>query len=54
MSNRPCNECIWHSDDGCSSWDCKPVKRVEIRRGLENKSAWERLWDEWARKEATA
>ena len=31
MAERPCSKCIWQSVDGCTSWDCEPVLRSEIR-----------------------
>lgn len=31
MNDRPCNECIWYSNDGCTSWDCEPITRKEAR-----------------------
>lgn len=31
MSDRPCKECIWHSEDGCWLWDCDPVTRKEAK-----------------------
>ena len=34
MSDRPCKECIWHSEDGCWKWDCEPVTRTEAKRKL--------------------
>lgn len=35
MSDRPCYECIWYSvDEGCTTWDCKPVSRKEARERL--------------------
>ena len=32
--DRPCNECIWYSADGCTTWDCKPVTREEAKKLL--------------------
>lgn len=32
MSDRPCSKCIWNTVNGCSSWDCEPVLRSEIRQ----------------------
>ena len=37
MTDRPCNECIWMSADGCTSWDCEPVTRREARERLKVK-----------------
>lgn len=30
-SERPCSECVWNTEDGCSSWSCEPLTRNEIR-----------------------
>lgn len=32
MNDRPCDVCVWHTDLGCSSWDCKPLTRAEVRQ----------------------
>ena len=31
MDDRPCDQCIWYSPNGCVSWDCEPVTRKEVR-----------------------
>lgn len=31
MTDRPCNQCIWLTEDGCSSWDCEPMTRKDVR-----------------------
>lgn len=33
-NERPCSECIWHTEDGCLVWDCDPVTRREAKRIL--------------------
>jgi hypothetical protein len=41
MENRDCNTCIWHTENGCASWDCdyisrdEAVKAVKAMRGEE-------------------
>lgn len=27
---RPCRDCVWHSEDGCFVWDCDPITRQEL------------------------
>ena len=30
--NRPCDQgCIWHTEYGCSIWECKPLTRAEVK-----------------------
>lgn len=29
---RPCGECLWHGDDGCTKWECEPVTLEEARK----------------------
>ncbi len=29
-----CDECIWHSADGCTEWECNPITRAEAKRLL--------------------
>lgn len=36
MSERPCNECIWRTFDGCTRWDCEPVTRHEAKKLLKS------------------
>lgn len=36
MNDRPCKECIWRGEDGCTSWDCEPVTRKEAREMIKN------------------
>ena len=31
-----CKNCIWHTEDGCWSWDCDPVTREEARELVDN------------------
>lgn len=31
---RPCEECIWHTINGCSVWDCDPITRREAHELL--------------------
>ena len=40
MNERPCNECIWHSEDGCWRWDCEPVTRQEAKKRLRGETVW--------------
>lgn len=35
-----CDECIWFSGEGCTSWDCECVTRSEARKIIEE---WETL-----------
>ena len=39
MSERNCYNCIWHSDIGCTSWDCQEMSRSEARKIL-NRARW--------------
>lgn len=32
MNDRPCDVCVWHTDLGCTSYDCKPLTRAEVRQ----------------------
>lgn len=36
---RPCNECLWHGADGCTTWECEPVTlekaREIVRKAME-------------------
>ena len=34
VNERPCSECVWRTEDGCSSWDCEPVTRNDVRELL--------------------
>ena len=36
MSDRPCTHCIWRGVDGCTSWDCEPITRSEVRKWLKD------------------
>lgn len=31
MKERDCGNCIWHTGDGCTSWECQYVSRKYIR-----------------------
>ena len=26
-----CKDCIWHTEDGCWSWNCDPVTREQAK-----------------------
>ena len=32
MDDRPCDVCVWHTDHGCASWECKPLTRNEVKQ----------------------
>ena len=34
--DRDCPHCIWHTENGCSSWDCEQITRSEARKRLKN------------------
>ena len=34
MSERDCKNCLWHTDDGCSSWDCDFISREEAAEAV--------------------
>ena len=36
MNDRPCTQCIWRGVDGCTSWDCEPITRSEVRKWLKD------------------
>ena len=31
-----CKDCIWHTEDGCWSWNCDPVTREQARELVES------------------
>ena len=33
---RPCRDCVWHSEDGCFIWDCDPITRQELADARRN------------------
>ena len=35
--DRPCDECIWKADHGCTQWGCNPVTRKEAKQILEDR-----------------
>lgn len=39
MNDRPCEQCVWHSSDGCTKWDCVPLTRSQLAQMLENDKA---------------
>ena len=42
---RNCYNCIWHSDIGCTSWDCQEMSRTEARKIL-NRARWRDIEEE--------
>lgn len=53
MSERPCNECVWRTVDGCTQWDCNPVTRKEVKKMLKERKSgkWETVWHNFFRSE---
>lgn len=39
-NDRPCKECIWHSEEGCTRWACEPITRQEAHERL-RRGRWE-------------
>lgn len=34
--DRRCWDCIWKGEDGCTSWECFFVSRIQIRKMIKN------------------
>ena len=32
--DRDCPNCIWHSENGCTVWDCDFISRAEAKKRL--------------------
>ena len=35
--DRDCKNCIYHTEDGCSKWDCEYINRQEAIKLIEQK-----------------
>lgn len=31
-NTRNCADCVWMAEDGCTSWECEYVSRMELRK----------------------
>lgn len=36
MNDRPCEECVYHTEMGCSKWECEPLTRAELTKMLKS------------------